>query len=285
MDRALTVAKKITGVRDRLRSEALESWERKSETSDDAAADRVRAERASARKTRISWNWLFRKKRRQKGRLPLWQNSLHNKRELAENLPEESGSRRAGVQRSVLLKAARNAKEQARRLTALVEKASQEASEARAAVGAATEQAESALQLAQQAATELTESTTALASAEAVLEEAEADLGTAKKVAAASEKPIRSLAFSPDSVRLATGGDGHLIHIWDSEGGQALDTLQGAGTVVHALTFTPGGETPFRLRQKPGGALGSRSWLVVGAHDRQRRQRRPADRSGQRLGL
>ena len=52
LDRALTVAKKITRVRDRLRSEARDRWKRKSETSDAAAADRVRAERASARKTR-----------------------------------------------------------------------------------------------------------------------------------------------------------------------------------------------------------------------------------------
>ena len=241
LDRALTVAKKITRVRDRLRSEARDRWKRKSETSDAAAADRVRAERASARKTRSAESAASEKEAAE-GQAATLAKQLTQQEGAAENLPEKSSSQRATVKRSVRLKAARNAKEQVRRLTALAEKASQEASDARAAVGAATEQAESALQLAQQAATELTESTTALASAEAVLEEAKADLGTAKRVAAASEKPIRSLAFSPDSVRLATGGDGHLIHIWDSGGGQALETLLGPGTVVQALTFTPGGE-------------------------------------------
>ena len=107
---------------------------------------------------------------------------------------------------------------------------------------AATEQAESALKLAQQAAAELIEARTALAHAEAVLEETKADLETVSKASDEAEKPIRTLVFSPDSRRLATAGNDYLIHLWDSDNGQPLDTLEGAGAVIQTLTFTPDGD-------------------------------------------
>ena len=241
LDRALVAAKKSLQVRDRLRAEARESWEKKSGASGSAAADKARAERAFAQKTRSAQSAASEKEAAERQASALAKRVAEEKA-AAGTLAEKANDPIAAFGRDALAKAAGESKERARRLAALAAKADQEASAAERVMAATTEQAESALQLAQEAATDVTEAGTALAGAEALLEETKTDLETVRKSSAASEKAIRTLAFSPDSEQLATGGDDHLIHIWDSDSGQALDTLESAGAVVQALIFTPGGD-------------------------------------------
>ncbi len=241
LDRALVVADKSIQVKDRLRTEARESWEKKSKTSNSAAPNQARVERMFARKTRSAQSAASEKEAAERQAAALAQRVAEQKAGAGTPFGQAK-NQIAAVGRDALAKAAEKAKERARRLTARAEKAAQEASDARGAMATAAEQTESALQLAQKAAADLIEAGNSLAGAEAILEETKVDLETAHRSSAESEKRIRTLAFSPDSVQLATGGDEHLIHIWDSEDGQALDSLKGAGSVVQALIFTPGGD-------------------------------------------
>jgi WD40 repeat protein/serine/threonine protein kinase len=55
----------------------------------------------------------------------------------------------------------------------------------------------------------------------------------------------RSLAFSPDGARLATGGTDNAIKIWDVASGQEIITLRGHADWIRALTFTPDGTRLF----------------------------------------
>ncbi len=240
LDRDLIVAKQKLQTEDQLRTEAQERWEEKSKASSSAAANRVRAKREFVRKT-TSVQLAASEKEAAERQAAALAERVAKQKEIAGTPAETAGDPIVAAGREALVRAAAEAKERARRLTALAEKAIQEARDARGAKTAAAEQAESALQLAQKAAADLIQAETALAGEEAGLEEVKADLKTARKAAAGSEKRILTLGFSPDSVQLATSGDAHLIHIWDSDSGQALDTLEGAGAAVRALTFTPGG--------------------------------------------
>jgi WD40 repeat protein len=54
-----------------------------------------------------------------------------------------------------------------------------------------------------------------------------------------------NVAFSPDSRRLATGGDGNTVKIWDVQTGDLLETLGGRGGDIYAdicaVAFSPDG--------------------------------------------
>lgn len=89
------------------------------------------------------------------------------------------------------------------------------------------------------------QATEAVAAAKAALAAAETDkkkkefrLELAKKTAAASEKPVRSLAFSLDNLTLAAGSDDGLVHTWSAETGAAFDTWREHAGAVHLLRFT-----------------------------------------------
>ena len=69
----------------------------------------------------------------------------------------------------------------------------------------------------------------------------EAELEAAKTAAAASEQPLRAIAFSPDNLTLATAGDDGLIHLWSAETGAAFETLKGHRGSVLTLAFTGDG--------------------------------------------
>jgi WD40 repeat protein len=47
------------------------------------------------------------------------------------------------------------------------------------------------------------------------------------------------VAFSPDSQRLATGGKGNTVKIWDVQTGSELKTLQGHNGDVYTVAFSP----------------------------------------------
>jgi hypothetical protein len=52
---------------------------------------------------------------------------------------------------------------------------------------------------------------------------------------------IRSLAFAPDSRRLASGGHDHTVKLWDTDNGKELHTLRGHTGSVRVLAFSPDG--------------------------------------------
>ncbi len=87
----------------------------------------------------------------------------------------------------------------------------------------------------------VTASKTAVESASAEQQKAEAVLATATKTAAATEMPVRAVAFSPDHQLLASAGDDKLIHTWSAENGQAYDVFKGPAAAALALAFLADG--------------------------------------------
>src|SRR5205823_1125893 len=55
--------------------------------------------------------------------------------------------------------------------------------------------------------------------------------------------PVRSVAFSPDGAVLASGGDDHVLRLWEAATGKPLETLRGHEASVTALAFAPDGAT------------------------------------------
>ncbi|XP_040591522.1 WD repeat-containing protein 38 [Mesocricetus auratus] len=53
---------------------------------------------------------------------------------------------------------------------------------------------------------------------------------------------VRSLAFSPDELRLASAGYSRMVKVWDCNTGECLETLKGLLDVAHACVFTPDGK-------------------------------------------
>ena len=83
---------------------------------------------------------------------------------------------------------------------------------------------------------------TAIDASEAARVKADADLQAARKAVTEADKPLRSIAFSPDNLTVATTGDDQLVHTWNASNGAAFEVLAGHKGTVTALAFTPGGE-------------------------------------------
>jgi WD40 repeat protein len=57
------------------------------------------------------------------------------------------------------------------------------------------------------------------------------------------DKPVTSVAFSPDGALVASGSRDHSVRLWDVTDGEPLGTLQGHQEDVEAVAFSPDGET------------------------------------------
>ncbi len=101
--------------------------------------------------------------------------------------------------------------------------------------------AENELQLAKksvdQAVETITAAKSALQTAEVEQKKADADVQVAKKAASEAEKPIRTIAFSPDNLTVGTGGDDQLVHTWSAEDGTAFETFKGHKGSVSAVAY------------------------------------------------
>ena len=67
------------------------------------------------------------------------------------------------------------------------------------------------------------------------------DFSIRADVQAAHLRVLRTLAFSPDSQTLATGGDDGLIHLWDPATGTRAQTIAGHENSVFSLAYRPDG--------------------------------------------
>jgi len=105
--------------------------------------------------------------------------------------------------------------------------------------------AEHELQLATKAAAKTEDAVTAakaaIQSAEEFQKQSETELRTAKHASADSEKPIRTVAFCPDNLLVATAGDDQEIHTWNADNGTAIETFRGHKGPVFAVAFAGNG--------------------------------------------
>ncbi len=202
LDHALAITRKTIEIKNQLLAEAKEAWEKKVQASRRFASASAKAEQAFARKTRATEAAARKKEAAERQAATLLK--LTEEKKTAPGRPTaEAGLGEEAVQTR---SAAQEAKERAGRLAGLAEQAAQEASEARRSMVAAKEESESTFRRAKAATADLIQTEAALAAAEIILEETKAELETTQRTAIAAEKPIRALAFSPDSRQLAIGG-------------------------------------------------------------------------------
>lgn len=86
----------------------------------------------------------------------------------------------------------------------------------------------------------LAESQRTAAAAQENVRRAAADAEIARREARRAERPIRSLAISPDGLVIATCGDDLAIRLWQAEHGVPLESLPG-GAMPAAVAFTSAG--------------------------------------------
>jgi WD40 repeat protein len=55
------------------------------------------------------------------------------------------------------------------------------------------------------------------------------------------DRPVASVAFSPDGSRIVSGSTDHTVRIWDTSTGEALATLEGHEREVRSVAFSPDG--------------------------------------------
>jgi WD40 repeat protein len=54
---------------------------------------------------------------------------------------------------------------------------------------------------------------------------------------------VKSVAFAPDGRRLISGGEDHMVKIWDTDTHRELTTLHGHTDFVYGVAFSPDGKT------------------------------------------
>jgi WD40 repeat protein len=65
-----------------------------------------------------------------------------------------------------------------------------------------------------------------------------AELDAAKKTATASDQPFSTVAFSPDGLEFAVGGNDKIVHTYSAETGQPLDVFEGHTGAVQGVAYT-----------------------------------------------
>ncbi len=80
-----------------------------------------------------------------------------------------------------------------------------------------------------------------LTGAETAKAAAEQTVATANEAVQAAEKPLRSIAFSPDGSVLATAGDFLSFHTWDGQTGEAIAAFAGHSSPLRQVTFLDAG--------------------------------------------
>jgi WD40 repeat protein len=130
---------------------------------------------------------------------------------------------------------------------AAVKKAKPVADKAISARDAAKKSLESSERTAKRAKESVAKVVASIPAAEAIVKKAEeahklveGSLEGVKKEATDSEMAYYAIAFSPDGLTVATGGDDQTIRTWDAETGAAIDTFTGHASVIRGLVFTPG---------------------------------------------
>ncbi len=76
---------------------------------------------------------------------------------------------------------------------------------------------------------------------EAQVVQRDADLMAVTKTVAESEKPLKSVSFSPNGQSLAIVGDDQLLHSYDSETGAPVDVYTGQNAALSLVAFTSDG--------------------------------------------
>ena len=76
---------------------------------------------------------------------------------------------------------------------------------------------------------------------EAQVTQRDAELMAVTKTVAESEKPLKSVSFSPNGLTLATVGDDQLLHSWDAETGAPVDIYTGQNAALSLVAFTKEG--------------------------------------------
>jgi WD40 repeat protein len=79
----------------------------------------------------------------------------------------------------------------------------------------------------EQATNDVPVATQSLANVEALLAKVDSDLVVATAAETAAQQPIRAVAFSPDNLTLASGGDQGVVHTWNAETGAAISSHAG----------------------------------------------------------
>ncbi|HWE93494.1 MAG TPA: c-type cytochrome domain-containing protein [Tepidisphaeraceae bacterium] len=119
-----------------------------------------------------------------------------------------------------------------------IAKAEEELKKAAAAKAGAEQEVTSATASADASTRSLARATEALASAEADRTRREADVPTAKKAYAESQKPVRAIAFSPDGLLLAGAGDDGIVHLFSGDKGLTGEVLGDRKSPLGAVLFT-----------------------------------------------
>ncbi len=97
-----------------------------------------------------------------------------------------------------------------------------------------------AVKSAEQGTNAVNEAQVAIKTAEEAQKQSGPALEAAKKAAAEAEKIIRSVAFSPDNLTVATAGEDQLIHTWNSDNGEAYEALKGHKGTVLSIAYAGG---------------------------------------------
>jgi len=144
-----------------------------------------------------------------------------------------------------LAKAQNETKAAEEKLPKLAE-AAQKAVDARDAAQRALQSAMRTMERAQEAVKKATDAIppveATVTAAEEKTKQQEEHLKQVQQAATETEKPYLAVAFSPDGLTLATGGDAQTVRTWDSETGTAIETYAGHGASVTALAYAASGD-------------------------------------------